>query len=45
MKRLLIGGLAALAIGLAAAPVAGAEPGGYSAQDNDFFRLLGRSGR
>ena len=40
MRKLITGGLVALAIGLVATPVAGAEPAGYSAQDNDFFRLL-----
>ncbi len=36
MKKLIIGGLAALAIGLAGAPVAGAVPN-YSQADMDFI--------
>jgi hypothetical protein len=36
MKKLIVGGLAALAIGLATAPVAGADPG-YTAADMDFI--------
>ena len=36
MKKLIIGGLAALAIGLGVAPVAGADPGNDECCENEF---------
>jgi hypothetical protein len=38
-KKAIIGGIAAIAIGLAAAPVAGADPG-YSSADLDFIAAV-----
>jgi Protein of unknown function (DUF732) len=40
MKRLILGGLAAFAIGMTGAPVAGADPGYYTAADMDFIAAV-----
>ena len=48
MKRLVIGGLAALAIGLVAAPVAGASPDAHSkltANNRAFIEVNGSGDR
>ena len=42
MKRLIIGGIAALAVGLVGAPVAGADP--YTAEDLEFVQNLATIG-